>query len=69
MTAHRDKDIGGYHYRGYYFCKPHGCQNWNVYNVSDREIAFGFPVCHPESFKDCKESIDNMEDNIYENDI
>lgn len=65
MTAHRDKNIGGYHYRGYYFCKPEGCSNWNVYNVTDGEIDFCVSICHPESFKNCKEAIDSIvEENI-----
>lgn len=60
MKAHRDKYIGGYHYKGYYFCKPEGCTNWNVYSKVDEEIDFCFPICYPESFKNCKETVDSI---------
>lgn len=61
MTAHRDKEIGGYYYRGYYFCKPEGSSNWNIYSVSNNIPNFGMVICHCKNFKECKATIDMIQ--------
>lgn len=60
MTAHRNKEIGGYDYRGYYFYKPEGSQYWNICNVDEKGIDFCFPICSCVSFKECKVTIDEI---------
>lgn len=65
--AHRDKKIGGYHYRGFYFKRPEGCTYWNIYDTTNGNINFGHPICHPISFKNCKETIDYIKDEKEDN--
>lgn len=62
--AHRDKKVGGYDYKGFYFKKPEGCKCWNIYDITDGNINYGHPICHPGSFSECKYTIDDIIDSL-----
>lgn len=62
--AHKDKKMRGYHYKGYYFHKPEGCKNWNIYDITDGAINFGHPICHPRNYSECKYTIDDIIDSL-----
>lgn len=58
--AHRNKELGGYDYRGYYIEKPEGSQYWNIHKVEDGVIDFCFTEGVCESFKEAKSTVDYM---------
>lgn len=61
MRATRDKRIGGYHYRGYYFDLPEGCKVWNIYKKDEGgQIDFCFPEANADSYNDAKATIDSL---------
>lgn len=62
MKAKRNKKIGGYDYKGYYFCKEEGCKYWNIYKYEDSGIPnFCFAKEYARTFKECKEIIDSLD--------
>ena len=56
--AHRNKEIGGYDYRGYYIEKPEGSQYWNVRKVENGVIDFCFTEAICVSFAEAKGTVD-----------
>lgn len=53
MKALRNKEIGWYQYRGYYFHKPEGCTKWNVHKIDEDGIDFCFMEMICNSFSEC----------------
>lgn len=64
MRAKRNKQIGGYDYKGYYFCKEEGCTYWNIYKYENTIYGllpnFTFPETYADSFNQCKQIIDDL---------
>ena len=61
--AYRDKQYGGYYYRGFYLHKPEGSRFWNIRKIEDGEIDWCFTEGICNSFAEAKSTVDYILEN------